>query len=123
MVLFHATFAALKARCPLTININPDDYSLAGERTLFRAQVIDDGFEHSLAVFQDDKCGGLRLHAAVWNGELRKCPIWTAFGMSFPSISIKVRLVYKLMMLTRKKLLTPPSPRTGWIAVAAIVFG
>jgi len=79
MVLFHAAFVALKARCPLTISINPDDYSLAGERTLFRGQIIDDGFEHSLAVIQDDKCGGLRLHAAVWNGELRKCPVWTAF--------------------------------------------
>ncbi|TVY50806.1 hypothetical protein LCER1_G005943 [Lachnellula cervina] len=81
MVLFHAAFVALKARCPLTININPDDYSLAGEKILFRAQIIDDGFEHSLAVIQDDKCGGLRLHAAVWNGELRKCPVWTAFSV------------------------------------------
>ncbi|KAF4625426.1 hypothetical protein G7Y89_g12738 [Cudoniella acicularis] len=36
-------------------------------------------FEHSLAVIQDKKCFGLRLHAAVWNGELRKCPVWTAF--------------------------------------------
>ncbi|TVY41725.1 hypothetical protein LSUB1_G001657 [Lachnellula subtilissima] len=79
MVLFHAAFVALKARCPLTININPDDYSLAGEQILFRAQIIDDGFEHSLAVIQDGKCSGLRLHAAVWNGELRKCPVWTAF--------------------------------------------
>ncbi|TVY20031.1 hypothetical protein LARI1_G002115 [Lachnellula arida] len=79
MVLFHAAFVALKARCPLTININPEDYSLAGENILFRAQIIDDGFEHSLAVIQDEKCGGLRLHAAVWNGELRKCPVWTAF--------------------------------------------
>ncbi|TVY46216.1 hypothetical protein LOCC1_G002527 [Lachnellula occidentalis] len=79
MVLFHAAFVALKARCPLTININPEDYSLAGEQILFRAQIIDDGFEHSLAVIQDEKCGGLRLHAAVWNGELRKCPVWTAF--------------------------------------------
>lgn len=23
---------------------------------------------------------GLRLHAAVWEGELRQCPVWTAFG-------------------------------------------
>jgi hypothetical protein len=44
-------------------------------------QIIDDGFEHSLAVIQDKKSFGLRLHAAVWNGELRKCPVWTAFGM------------------------------------------
>jgi hypothetical protein len=44
-------------------------------------QIIDDGFEHSLAVVQDHRTGGLRLHAAVWSGELRKCPVWTAFGM------------------------------------------
>ncbi|TVY60821.1 hypothetical protein LSUE1_G007002 [Lachnellula suecica] len=86
MVLFHSAFVALKARCPLTININPDDYVLAGEETLFRAQIIDDGFEHSLAVIQDHKCGGLRLHAAVWNGELRRCPVWTAF-VTYPSAS------------------------------------
>lgn len=23
----------------------------------------------------------MRLHAAVWDGELRACPVWTAFGM------------------------------------------
>jgi hypothetical protein len=22
----------------------------------------------------------MRLHAAVWDGELRACPVWTAFG-------------------------------------------
>lgn len=22
----------------------------------------------------------MRLHAAVWDGELRRCPVWTAFG-------------------------------------------
>ncbi|RDL42259.1 Uncharacterized protein BP5553_02238 [Venustampulla echinocandica] len=79
MVLFHAAFVALKARCPLSINVNPNDYGLAGEDVLFRGQIVDDGFEHSLAVIQDRKCGGLRLHAAVWNGELRRCPVWTAF--------------------------------------------
>ncbi|KAH8652804.1 hypothetical protein BGZ60DRAFT_533663 [Tricladium varicosporioides] len=79
MVLFHQSFVALKARCPLTINVNPDDYTLSGEKVLFRAQIIDDGFEHALSVIQDKKTFGLRLHAAVWNGELRRCPVWTAF--------------------------------------------
>lgn len=50
-------------------------------------QIIDDGFEHSLTVYQDHKSGGLRLHAAVWNGELRKCPVWTAFGI-FSSVAL-----------------------------------
>lgn len=44
-------------------------------------QIIDDGFEHSLSLIQDDRTGSLRLHAAVWNGELRRCPVWTAFSM------------------------------------------
>jgi hypothetical protein len=35
MVLFHATFVALKAWCPLTVNTNPDEYKLAGEDRLF----------------------------------------------------------------------------------------
>jgi hypothetical protein len=35
-----------------------------------------------LTVVQDRKCGGIRLHAAVRNGELRRCPVWTAFGKS-----------------------------------------
>lgn len=36
MVLFHAAFVALKARCPLTVNVNPDDYRLTGEKRLFQ---------------------------------------------------------------------------------------
>ncbi|CAG8958513.1 hypothetical protein HYFRA_00009828 [Hymenoscyphus fraxineus] len=79
MVLFHSAFLALKARCPLTVRINPDEYKLSGEIVLFQGKIIDDGFEHSLAVIQDDKTGSLRLHAAVWDGELRRCPVWTAF--------------------------------------------
>jgi len=39
MVLFHAAFVALKARCPLTIGIHPEDYELAGEEILFRGYV------------------------------------------------------------------------------------
>ena len=51
---------------------------------LVSRKIVDDGFEHILTVLQDKKCGGLRLHAAVRNGELRRCPIWTAFGKSQP---------------------------------------
>lgn len=79
MVLFHAAFGALKARCPMTINLTTDDLVLAGETRRFQGKIVDDGFEHILTVLQDKKCGGLRLHAAVRNGELRRCPIWTAF--------------------------------------------
>jgi hypothetical protein len=40
MVLFHSVFVALKARSPLTINVNPDDYKLAGEKRLFQGYAI-----------------------------------------------------------------------------------
>lgn len=43
-------------------------------------QILDDGFKHSLIVYEDIATKGIRLHAAVWEGELRQCPVWTAFG-------------------------------------------
>lgn len=43
-------------------------------------RITDDGFWHSLIVYKDTMTGGIRLHAAVWEGELRLCPVWTAFG-------------------------------------------
>ncbi|KAL2154119.1 hypothetical protein VTH82DRAFT_2795 [Thermothelomyces myriococcoides] len=79
MVLFYCTFVALKARSLLTVQIHPDEFRLRREKRLFQAQIIDDGFRHSLIVYEDQQTGGLRLHAAVWEGELRECPVWTAF--------------------------------------------
>jgi hypothetical protein len=49
-------------------------------------QIVDDGFEHLLAVYQDERCHVLRLHAAVWSGELKRCPVWTAFGVFSPTV-------------------------------------
>jgi hypothetical protein len=37
MVLFHASFVALKSRCPLTVTVNSDDFRLSGEKRLFQA--------------------------------------------------------------------------------------
>ncbi|TVY82354.1 hypothetical protein LSUE1_G003452 [Lachnellula suecica] len=82
MIIFHESFLAAKYRCPLTTGIDPHDFHVKGEETLFRAQILDDGFEHSLVVHQDQHSGVIRLLAAVWNGELRRCPVWTAFGLS-----------------------------------------
>ncbi|KAK4165850.1 hypothetical protein QBC43DRAFT_207813 [Cladorrhinum sp. PSN259] len=79
MVLFYCTFVALKARNMLTVQIHPNEYRLQREKRLFQAQIIDDGFKHSLIVYEDMQTRGLRLHAAVWEGELRQCPVWTAF--------------------------------------------
>ncbi|KAK4245621.1 hypothetical protein C7999DRAFT_42840 [Corynascus novoguineensis] len=79
MVLFYCTFVALKARNLLTVQIHPNEFQLRREKRLFQAQIIDDGFKHSLIVYEDLQTRGLRLHAAVWEGELRQCPVWTAF--------------------------------------------
>jgi len=79
MVLFHSTFVALKARCPLTRGLKPEEYVLGGERKLFQAHIKDDGFDHALTCYEDKSCHGLRLHAVAWQGELKYCPIWTAF--------------------------------------------
>ncbi|KAM0383775.1 hypothetical protein ACHAPZ_004413 [Fusarium culmorum] len=56
-----------------------EDLSLWGERKLFQARIVDDNFMHSLIVYEDFVSKGLRLHAAVWEGDLRQCPVWTAF--------------------------------------------
>ncbi|KZL63529.1 hypothetical protein CI238_02881 [Colletotrichum incanum] len=80
LTLFHCTFVSLKARNTMTINMNAKEFKLAGEKKTFQAQIIDDGFKHSLMVYQDVATQGFRLHAAVWDGELRLCPVWTAFA-------------------------------------------
>lgn len=102
LVLFHCTFIALKARNNLTVNMDPREYKFPNEKRLFQAyvssfqllipqtlssrltqihrQIIDDGYQHSLIVYEDTRTRGMRLHAAVWDGELRACPVWTAFG-------------------------------------------
>lgn len=106
MVLFYCTFGSLKCFNLKTLQVNVDEYQVHGERRLFQAyvslptmnpypdcpfsnrgalsQIIDDGFKHSLIVYEDNKTKGIRLHAAVWEGELRQCPVWTAFGTQNP---------------------------------------
>ncbi|KAJ0121751.1 hypothetical protein J7T55_008918 [Diaporthe amygdali] len=79
LVLFHCTFIALKARNNLTVSMDPREYKFYDEKRLFQAQIIDDDYQHSLIVYEDTRTRGMRLHAAVWDGELRACPVWTAF--------------------------------------------
>lgn len=43
-------------------------------------QIIDDEYNHSLVVFEDLATKGIRLHVAVGGGEMRHCPVWTAFS-------------------------------------------
>lgn len=79
LVLFHCTFVSLKARNILTRRMSPREFKLGSESRLFQAQILDDGFKHSLIVYRDLVTQGLRLQASVWDGELKNCPVWTAF--------------------------------------------
>jgi hypothetical protein len=85
--------------------MDPGEFTIRGEKKLFQAYVLwplqpettrehgthtkcrritDDGFWHYLIVYQDIMTGGIRLEATVWDGELRLCPVWTAFGKDRP---------------------------------------
>ncbi|CCT62543.1 uncharacterized protein FFB20_09837 [Fusarium fujikuroi] len=79
LVLLYCCFLSFKTRNSLTVQVANEDLALWGERKLFQARIVDDGFMHSLIVYEDYVTKGIRLHAAVWDGDLRQCPVWTAF--------------------------------------------
>ncbi|PNP42571.1 hypothetical protein TGAMA5MH_05312 [Trichoderma gamsii] len=79
LILMYCTFLALKSRNALTVQLATKEYAPKGERKLFQATILDDGFKHSLIIFEDRHTGGRRIHVAVYEGELRQCPVWTAF--------------------------------------------
>lgn len=79
LVLVYCCFLSFKTRNSLTVQVANEDLALWGERKLFQARIVDDGFMHSLIVYEDYVTKGVRLHAAVWDGDLRQCPVWTAF--------------------------------------------
>jgi len=78
MVLFYNTFVALKSQSPRTVNLDPVGV-MKGERVLFKAQILEGTFQHSLSVIMDSETRGMRLHVAVWDGEFKDWPVWTAF--------------------------------------------
>ncbi|KAM0514861.1 hypothetical protein ACHAPE_006537 [Trichoderma viride] len=80
LILMYCTFLALKSRNSLTVQLATKEYALKGERKLFQATILDDGFKHSLIIYEDRHTGGRRIHVAVYEGELRQCPVWTAFS-------------------------------------------
>ncbi|ROW11242.1 hypothetical protein VMCG_01519 [Cytospora schulzeri] len=84
LVIFHCAFTALKARNPFTISMGPWEYKIRGEKRLFQANIIDDGYHHILIIYEDSRTKGLRLHAAVRDGELKQCPVWTGFAPRQP---------------------------------------
>ncbi len=69
-----------EAAVPSVRILVPDNSNRAD---LAHRRIIDDGFQHSLIVYKDQDSRGIRLHAAVWDGELRQCPVWTAFGRTY----------------------------------------
>jgi hypothetical protein len=90
------------------------------------SQIIDDGFKHSLIVYEDLQSRGLRLHAAVWEGELRQCPVWTAFGKCSPRSVAPAGWHSQVASTgtnsTRQSRISP-SPRHGSAAAPDIAFG
>jgi len=76
-VLFWCTFMALKWRC--TAEIDEASYELNREELQFRATILDDRYTHSLSVYRDNSCRGVRMAATAYDGSIRRCPIWTAF--------------------------------------------
>ncbi|KAH8650150.1 hypothetical protein BX600DRAFT_107023 [Xylariales sp. PMI_506] len=79
MVLFYCTFVSLKRRSILLVDIDPKEFHLKRETRQFAAQIMDDGFYHCLTVYHDAYTGRRRLHASVWDGPMKNCPVWTAF--------------------------------------------
>ena len=52
-------------------------------------KILDDNYYHSLVIYEDRATKGWRLHAAVWEGEMSMCPVWTAFSkrtLHFPCL-------------------------------------
>ncbi|KAJ4404440.1 hypothetical protein N0V82_010491, partial [Gnomoniopsis sp. IMI 355080] len=93
-VLFYTAFIVLKARNPLAVEMDMTEYFLDGEKMLVQASIVDDDYKHTLMVKQDRRNGSVRLLAAVWGGELKGCPVWTAF--------IPARLLYSRRWLVRE---------------------
>ncbi|KAG5992180.1 hypothetical protein E4U54_003721, partial [Claviceps lovelessii] len=79
LVLMYCTFISLKAHSCLTRQFCAEELCLQGERKVFSALIWDDGFYHALLVYEEEASHNIRLHAAVWEGPLRQCPVWTIF--------------------------------------------
>ncbi|KAI3332289.1 hypothetical protein HD806DRAFT_530046 [Xylariaceae sp. AK1471] len=79
LVLFYCTFICLKVRNEWAHHIDTHEFKMKREKTLFRAQIIDDRFDHCLSVIEDSNTKGHRLHVTARDGPLRRCPVWTAF--------------------------------------------
>ncbi len=87
---------------------------------MISSQIIDDGYQHVLMVFEDAITGGYRLHAAVWDGKFRACPVWTAFSKKpyhpflsnhYIHNSLTLCFIYQLTVVRS----VPPNVSSSWL--------
>jgi hypothetical protein len=64
-------------------------------------RILDDGFNHVLTVYQDKTTHGLRLHATVREGPLKRTPVWTAFSDYPQNYTTILALLYRNADLCR----------------------
>ncbi|OAA42620.1 hypothetical protein NOR_04751 [Metarhizium rileyi] len=86
IAIMYCTFMSLKAKNRRTVQWASKELALGEEHKLFQTQILDDGKNHLLTVYKDKATGYFRLHAAVHDGELRQCPVWTAFVTEQPKL-------------------------------------
>ena len=85
MVLFASTFIAMRSQDSSTRGPPPTvhDDELRDETSEFAGRILDSGFTHALRIWRDKISGSIRLQASVFNGELDRTPVWTAFITHF----------------------------------------
>lgn len=57
---------------------------------MLSSTIKDDGYRHYLSIYLDRSCPGVRLEAKAYDGNTRRCPIWTAFGIFLPFQTLQI---------------------------------
>lgn len=88
LILFHCVFAGMKnqdhAYRPTTAlrdwpHKSPSQRQDQDEAEIFGAPIEDEGYIHALRVYYDHDSGASRLETRPSSGNMKCCPIWTAF--------------------------------------------
>lgn len=84
MTLFAGTFIAMRSQDASTQPPVPViDDELREEVSEFAGRISDSGFTHALRIWRDKVTHSIRLQASVFQGELDRTPVWTAFITHF----------------------------------------
>lgn len=84
MTLFAGTFIAMRSQDASTQPPVPViDDELREEVSEFAGRISDSGFTHALRIWYDKITHSIRLQASVFQGELDRTPVWTAFITHF----------------------------------------